>query len=257
MPLPEIKVLEVAGLISKEYLKDPAFRSFCEKLNQLDMGRNPNMMTDSLAHWSRVYEYPFGLYGVLKYAESRKLQKPRVLDAACGFSPVPFVLAAQGHEVIGIDLLDRHVTDWGGYILKTDRPGGSATFATGDMEKLVYPDGHFDVAYSISSLEHTPRPDVAVREMCRVVKPGGLVLLTCDVEPVGSIGIPYEKFEALLAELDRQTEYLYPARWCHPKEVMTFTTRPAAEAAPLWKKAYRSLKPSSDMAVHVTARVKK
>ena len=56
-------------------------------------------------------------------------------------------------------------------------------------------------------------------------------LLTFEVEPRG-IGIPYVKFEAMLKFLDIATVLRYPARCCHPSEVLTFGTGPAAPKTP-------------------------
>src|SRR5688572_2803598 len=49
-----------------------------------------------------------------------------------------------------------------------------------DGRRLAYPDGYFDAAYSVSVLEHIPDEgdSEAIRELLRVVKPGGPVVVT-------------------------------------------------------------------------------
>ena len=49
-----------------------------------------------------------------------------------------------------------------------------------DGRKLSYPDDSFDAAFSVSVIEHIPDQGdtAAVRELLRVVKPGGVVIIT-------------------------------------------------------------------------------
>lgn len=257
LPLSQISALEVSGLFCREYLLDKNFQDFSQKLRSLNMGTKPNLLTDGLDHWSRTYEYPYTLYGVLRHLEKHRLPSAAILDAACGFSPLPFVLAALGHQVIGVDLDEQLPSLWANYVIPTECPGGTSVFKFGNMERLDFPDNTFDVAFSISSLEHTPNPRIAIRELCRVVKPGGLVLLTCDLEPQGGDGIPLPTFTGMLEELDNQTDYFYPPRWCHPRDTVSFATRPDALSAPWWRKVSRALRPSNNMAVYSTTRLKR
>ncbi|MEO7397913.1 MAG: methyltransferase domain-containing protein, partial [Ilumatobacteraceae bacterium] len=48
-------------------------------------------------------------------------------------------------------------------------------FATGDAYALDFPDGNFDVVHAHQTLQHLADPVRALREMCRVAKPGGVV----------------------------------------------------------------------------------
>jgi SAM-dependent methyltransferase len=50
-------------------------------------------------------------------------------------------------------------------------------FVLGSATALPFPDNHFDVVWSIFTLEHVPNPEQALREMRRVVKPGGYIYL--------------------------------------------------------------------------------
>lgn len=56
-----------------------------------------------------------------------------------------------------------------------------AELRTADLENepLPYPDGFFDVVYSKSVIEHFYHPERLVRDMFRVLKPGGLAITLC------------------------------------------------------------------------------
>jgi ubiquinone/menaquinone biosynthesis C-methylase UbiE len=47
-----------------------------------------------------------------------------------------------------------------------------------DIQNIVCPDGNFDTVFSCETIEHVPDPARAVRELARVLKPGGTLYLT-------------------------------------------------------------------------------
>jgi ubiquinone/menaquinone biosynthesis C-methylase UbiE len=51
--------------------------------------------------------------------------------------------------------------------------GGRAEARVGDVTELPFPDRHFDLIVSSLSLHHWDRPDVAIAELGRVIRPGG------------------------------------------------------------------------------------
>ncbi|MBA2442948.1 MAG: methyltransferase domain-containing protein [Rubrobacter sp.] len=52
----------------------------------------------------------------------------------------------------------------------------------GDMSHLPLPDDSVDAAFANMVLHHAPEPPAMLREMARVVKPGGTVAITDEVE---------------------------------------------------------------------------
>ena len=52
-------------------------------------------------------------------------------------------------------------------------------FRETDLQSLGYPDDYFDGILSLEMLEHSPSPQRILREMSRVLKPGGQLVLTC------------------------------------------------------------------------------
>ena len=53
-----------------------------------------------------------------------------------------------------------------------------------DAQALAYEDESFDKIYSFHCIEHIPDLHVALREMNRVLKPGGRILLVYPAEPI-------------------------------------------------------------------------
>jgi ubiquinone/menaquinone biosynthesis C-methylase UbiE len=57
------------------------------------------------------------------------------------------------------------------------RLGCAVTTRTADAERLPYDDGEFDLVVGHAFLHHIPEPDVAFREIARVLRPGGSVFI--------------------------------------------------------------------------------
>ena len=55
----------------------------------------------------------------------------------------------------------------------------NVTYRLADLMALPCEDASFDVAISCETIEHVPDPTVALRELCRVLRPGGWLYLTC------------------------------------------------------------------------------
>jgi SAM-dependent methyltransferase len=55
----------------------------------------------------------------------------------------------------------------------------TATEVVGDMLDLPLENESFDIVLSTESIEHTADPQKAVSELCRVLKPGGSIIITC------------------------------------------------------------------------------
>ena len=52
------------------------------------------------------------------------------------------------------------------------------TWSVTDLQAVAFRDGTFDTVVSCESIEHVERPLVALRELCRVMRPGGRLYLT-------------------------------------------------------------------------------
>jgi len=102
----------------------------------------------------------------------------RVLDVGCGTGFATTALTDVAGEVYGLDQsphqLERAVGKLG---------TREVAFALGDAERLPYATNSFDAVWSSGSIEYWPHPVRTLREIRRVCKPGGPVLLVGPNEP--------------------------------------------------------------------------
>ena len=96
----------------------------------------------------------------------------RILDVGCGTGVVAITAARLGAVVNAIDLTP--------VLLERARENAriaqvDVDFHEGDAESLHFPDAHFDAVLSQFAHIFAPRPEVALAEMLRVLKPGGTI----------------------------------------------------------------------------------
>src|SRR5581483_870696 len=92
-------------------------------------------------------------------AELRGAAPVRLLDVGCGVKPYYPFFADVASDYVGVDVVDNPAAD-----------------LLGSVEALPVEDASFDVVLCTQVLEHCDDPAQAVRELRRVVRPGGRVL---------------------------------------------------------------------------------
>ena len=96
-----------------------------------------------------------------------------LLDVGCGTGLLIDHLTKQKPaRYCGVDLSDEMIR-----MAQKKRIGG-AEFVVGSADKLPYPDESFDIVTCSQSFHHYPYPEEAMREAKRVLKPGGLYILS-------------------------------------------------------------------------------
>ncbi|HEU5292827.1 MAG TPA: methyltransferase domain-containing protein [Cyclobacteriaceae bacterium] len=98
-----------------------------------------------------------------------------VLDLGCGDGTTALPAAKLGAKVLGVDIA-RNLVDAGN--VRAKRAGlSNITFQQGDACKLELPEKSFDVIVSIFGAMFAPKPDDVAKEMVRVAKPGGKIVM--------------------------------------------------------------------------------
>ena len=128
----------------------------------------------------------------------------RILDAGCGKGRFARILLERYPEA------QLHAMDLAEAMLRCV-PAGIAPSA-GSLTALPFASEKFDYAYATESLEHAVDIEIAVAELCRVLKPGGrLVIIDKNAEHWGRLKTPewekwfhQEELERLLARHCRQ-----------------------------------------------------
>jgi SAM-dependent methyltransferase len=105
----------------------------------------------------------------------------RILDVASGFGQDSLALAARGAWVVGAEPSAR-MTAWARLVSEKQAAAGaagngSATWVRGWSDALPFRSGCFDAALCKGAIDHFDRPELAIGEMARVVRPGGRVVL--------------------------------------------------------------------------------
>ncbi len=98
----------------------------------------------------------------------------RILDAGCGDGTFARTLARRRASVVGVDADPAMVE--AAWRAAADA-GIEATFVAGELERLPFPDASFDVVIAITVLCFVPEPASAIRELVRVLRPGGRLVL--------------------------------------------------------------------------------
>ncbi len=118
-----------------------------------------------MARWSRRLAPLFIQFAGITGGE-------RVLDVGCGTGSLTFELAQRPSfgAIQGIDLSPVYVEH-----AKKRARDRRLGFQVGDACALPFANASFDHSVSMLVLQFIPKPDLAVREMCRVTQPGGTV----------------------------------------------------------------------------------
>jgi SAM-dependent methyltransferase len=97
----------------------------------------------------------------------------RILDVGCGTGHHLADLRARGYAAAGIDGSADMLEHARGL-----NPGADIRLA--DVDALPFPDASFDYVLCVEVLRYLPEPTACIREMARVLRPGGVALVTAS-----------------------------------------------------------------------------
>jgi SAM-dependent methyltransferase len=130
---------------------------------------------DGYAKWAQTYDAaPNPLILVEEPVVREILDRVppgRALDGACGSGRWAMELAVRGHAVTGVDETPEMLE-----LARCKVPG--AEFRSGRLELLPLDAGSVDLAICALALAHCPDLRAPVRELARVLRPGGRLVVT-------------------------------------------------------------------------------
>ncbi|MBQ4133718.1 MAG: methyltransferase domain-containing protein, partial [Desulfovibrionaceae bacterium] len=168
-------------------------------------------------HASKQWEYPYAVAAVNAMGRNRL----KIADVGGGRGALSWYLAAKGHDVTVYDI--NYLWDDEGdpdienrFIRFAEAKGFRADF--GSVFNIPAEDNSFDAVTCISVVEHIPFKEFALKEMLRVLKPGGRLILTYDLvldNPAGRDPLRVEIFTPrsiceALAKVGIATDAVYP-----------------------------------------------
>lgn len=183
----------IKQLARLDELRHPRFTGTMGEINQTARKGGLREYTT----YSRVWEYPW----LWLQLEPLKGQGLTLLDIGTELSPFPWFLAAQGFKVTVSDVTARHWPMWDKASRLLDVPVRKRVL---DALALDLPTSSIDVYLSVSVIEHLPLKAQAILEAARVLRPGGLLVMTFDIsEPDLAMSFPEWNGRALtMAEFD-------------------------------------------------------
>jgi ubiquinone/menaquinone biosynthesis C-methylase UbiE len=139
-----------------------------------------------VARWRKVYEeaslegaiYRERLALVLRWVDELTMPRgARILEIGCGAGVTVAALARRGYLVEAVDSVAAMLTS-----TREHAAGAAVTpsvsSSLGDAHNLAFAEGAFSLVLAIGVLPYLHSPRKAVREMARVLKPGGVLLVT-------------------------------------------------------------------------------
>ena len=148
-------------------------------LAKLESARADWWSSGNFDTWKRLYagEYPRGFLIIdtlRKYAPEFHVEGASVLDVGCGDAGALIAFAEKGAKCAGIECFDTSLER--GKLRAADH-GVEVDLKKGVAESIPFPDASFDLVMLDNVLEHvTDRPGT-LREVRRVLKPGGLLYM--------------------------------------------------------------------------------
>jgi 2-polyprenyl-3-methyl-5-hydroxy-6-metoxy-1,4-benzoquinol methylase len=137
-----------------------------------------------------------------------------VLEIGCGRGGFAEWLASAGAQLTAADVSTVAVETG-----RARSRQAAITWRVEDIQELSFPDCSFDVVVSCETVEHLPDPMRAVRELARVLRPGGALVLTCPnyLGPLGLyrgyLRLRGRKFQEAGQPINQFTVVPRTARW--------------------------------------------
>lgn len=121
-----------------------------------------------------------------------------MLEAACGDGGGTRFLAERVAELVAVDLERGQLPRLAGLHAR----GGPVRAVAADVCRLPFPAARFDAVTSFETIEHTADPDACLASFARVLRRGGVLVLSTPQSSLGAVPLnPHHRRELSLDEL--------------------------------------------------------
>jgi SAM-dependent methyltransferase len=180
---------------------------------------------DPLHTWSRVWEYPY-VFHHLKRLRKSLPERARVIDFGSGVTFFPFSVSRLGFHVTCVDVDPDTVQSVGRAAQCVDAAPGAVDAVLAAPAGVALDDAAAEVVYCISVLEHVDEPVRELSEIARILRPGGTLILTIDLDLQGKLALGVEARARFLRAINGLFEWGMPPTTVHPADVLTSNTGP-------------------------------
>lgn len=119
-----------------------------------------------MTRWFRASMNFINRYIPLKNAQGKTL-----LEFGCAYGSASVLLHEFGFDVTATDISKLAVK-------RAKQLHPQITFRTHDMEKLFKTKKKFDYAFAMDVIEHLPKPEQAIKNVYKILKPGGIAIMS-------------------------------------------------------------------------------
>ena len=132
---------------------------------------------------------------VLEYVPKAKSKNSKILDLGCGGGVFLPILKNKGYKLTGVDI-SLEMIKLSKEICKSTNT--TASLSIGDCNKLKFDDNSYDVVIAVGLIEHQKTDFAMIKEIQRILKPGGIFILT-----IRNYFSPYVRFRSIVSEILR------------------------------------------------------
>lgn len=134
---------------------------------------------------------------IMSFMQLDKWQGKNVLEIGCGIGTDAYMFATNGAIYTGLELSDKALDITKNRFKLYDLPGNFYNLNAEDLS--IFANDTFDLVYSFGVIHHTVNPDRIIKEVNRVLKPGGtfkLMLYSTNSWKKIMIDSGFDQFEA-------------------------------------------------------------
>lgn len=176
---------------------------------------------DALNNWSRIWEYPYVAEAFTELRRESHNVGEKILDFGSGVTFFPYFLSKNGYKVTCCDIDPVCGTDLQKANYEMASVCEPVDIVLSSEGRVPKEDGYFDMIYSVSVLEHIPKPSSVIAELHRLLRKGGALVLTIDLDLRGDSEIGIAPFYDLLNSLESRFVLQYPIALTHPQDMLT------------------------------------